>query len=161
MNRSVGRIAVVAAILIVAGFTASQTLFAESSTPQPLGAQGLLASSFKDGALSQPIAEEACTLTDGTETTCYRVIVTGTPVDTVVGPFCPETTSTSAADAGIWLDGSNIYDADGQFILDLSTIYGDAQWRLYDDSGKVNVTDSKESFQGAARPDVLDAYKYH
>ena len=161
MNRSVGRIAVVAAILIVAGFTASQTFFAESSTPQPLGAQGLLASSFKDGALSQPIAEEACTLTDGTETTCYRVIVTGTSVDTVVGPFCPETTSTSAADAGIWLDGSNIYDADGQFILDLSTIYGDAQWRLYDDSGKVNVTDSKESFQGAARPDVLDAYKYH
>ena len=161
MNRSVGRIAVVAAILIVAGFTASQTFFAESSTPQPLGAQGLVASNFKDGALSQPIAEEACTLTDGTETTCYRVIVTGTPVDTVVGPFCPETTSTSAADAGIWLDGSNIYDADGQFILDLSTIYGDAQWRLYDDSGKVNVTDSKESFQGAARPDVLDAYKYH
>ena len=161
MNRSVGRIAVVAAILIVAGFTASQTFFAESSTPQPLGAQGLLASSFKDGALSQPIVEEACTLTDGTETTCYRVIVTGTPVDTVVGPFCPETTSTSAADAGIWLDGSNIYDADGQFILDLSTIYGDAQWRLYDDSGKVNVTDDKESFQGAARPDVLDAYKYH
>lgn len=161
MNRSVGRIAVVAAILIVAGFAASQTFFAGSSTPQPLGAQGLVASNFKDGALSQPIAEEACTLTDGTETTCYRVIVTGTPVDTVVGPFCPETTSTSAADAGIWLDGSNIYDADGQFILDLSTIYGDAQWRLYDDSGKVNVTDSKESFQGAARPDVLDAYKYH
>ena len=161
MKRSVGRIAVVAAILIVAGFTASQTFFAESSIPQPLGAQGLVASNFKDGALSQPIAEEACTLTDGTETNCYRVIVTGTPVDTVVGPFCPETTSTSAADAGIWLDGSNIYDADGQFILDLSTIYGDAQWRLYDDSGKVNVTDSKESFQGAARPDVLDAYKYH
>lgn len=161
MNRSVGRIAVVAAILIVAGFAASQTFLAGSSTPQPLGAQGLVASNFKDGALSQPIAEEACTLTDGTETTCYRVIVTGTPVDTVVGPFCPETTSTSAADAGIWLDGSNIYDADGQFILDLSTIYGDAQWRLYDDSGKVNVTDSKESFQGAARPDVLDAYKYH
>jgi hypothetical protein len=161
MKRSVGRIAVVAAILIVAGFTASQTFLAGSSTPQPLGAQGLVASNFKDGALSQPIAEEACTLTDGTETTCYRVIVTGTPVDTVVGPFCPETTSTSAADAGIWLDGSNIYDADGQFILDLSTIYGDAQWRLYDESGKVNVTDSKESFQGAARPDVLDAYKYH
>ena len=161
MNRLVGRIAVVAVFLIVVGFTASQTFLAGSGTPQPLGAQGLVASNFKNGALSQPIVEEACTLTDGTETTCYRVIVTGTPVDTVVGPFCPETTSTSAADSGIWLDGSNIYDADGQFILDLSTIYGDAQWRLYDESGKVNVTDSKESFQGAARPDVLDAYKYH
>ena len=96
MNRSVGRIAVVAVFLIVVGFTASQTLLAGSSTPQPLGAQGLVASNFKNGALSQPIVEEACTLTDGTETTCYRVIVTGTPVDTVVGPFCPETTSTSA-----------------------------------------------------------------
>ena len=161
MNPPARRVAVIAAFLLVAGFTASQTLLAGSSTPQPLGAQGLVASNFKDGALSQPIFEEPCTLTDGTETTCYRVIVTGTPVDTVVGPFCPETTSTSSADAGIWLDGSNIYDADGQFILDLSTIYGDAQWRLYDESGKVNVTDSKESFQGAARPDVLDAYKYH
>ena len=161
MNPPVRRVAVIAATLLVAGFVASQTFLAGSSTPQPLGAQGLVASNFKEGALSQPIVEEACTLTDGTETTCYRVIVTGTPVDTVVGPFCPETTSTSAADSGIWLDGSNIYDADGQFILDLSTIYGDAQWRLYDESGKVNVTDSKESFQGAARPDVLDAYKYH
>ena len=64
MKRSVGRIAVVAAILIVAGFTASQTFLAGSSTPQPLGAQGLVASNFKDGALSQPIAEEACMLSD-------------------------------------------------------------------------------------------------
>jgi len=161
MNRSVRRTAVLAATLLVAGYMASQTFFAGGSTPQPLGAQGLVASSFKDGALSQPIATEACTLTDGTETTCYRVTIAGTPVDTVVGPFCPETTSTSAANSGIWLDGSSIYDADGKFILDLSTIYGDAEWRLYDESGKVNVTDSKEAFQGAARPDVLDAYKYH
>jgi hypothetical protein len=59
------------------------------------------------------------------------------------------------------LDGSKIYDADGAFILDLATIYGDAKWKLYDDSGKVNVTDTKEAFQGAARPDVDEAYKYH
>jgi hypothetical protein len=43
----------------------------------------------------------------------------------------------------------------------LATIYGDAKWKLYDDTGKVNVTDTKEAFQGAARPDVADAYKYH
>ena len=97
-----------------------------------LGAPGLVASNFKDGALSAPITEESCTLTNGDETTCYRVTVTGQPVGTKIGPFCPTTTSTSAADAGIWLDGSKIYDVDGAFILDLSEIYGDAKWKLYD-----------------------------
>jgi hypothetical protein len=92
---------------------------------------------------------------------CYRITVTGTPVDTTIGPFCPTTTSTPAKDAGIWLDGSKIYDVDGQFILDLSTLYGDVKWKLYDDSGKVNVTDTKEAFNGAARPDVAEEYKYH
>lgn len=148
--------------LITAGLIISMLLFnIGGGTSEPLGAPGVNSSAFKEGALAEPIAEESCTLTDGTHTTCYRITVTGTPIDTTIGPFCPETTSTSAADSGIWLDGTNIYDADGKFILDLSTIYGDAQWRLYDESGKVNVTDSKESFQGAARPDVLDAYKYH
>jgi hypothetical protein len=153
---------VLVAALLVAGVGAGLLAMGGSSgSALPLGAPGVDVAAFKTGALTEAITEESCTLTDGTKTTCYRITVTGTPIDTVIGPFCPETTSTSAADSGIWLDGSNIYDADGKFILDLSTIYGDAQWRLYDESGKVNVTDSKESFQGAARPDVLDAYKYH
>ena len=132
-----------------------------TTVSESLGAPGVDIAAFKDGSLTQPITEEPCTLTNGDETTCYRIIVTGQPVDTTIGPFCPETTSTNAEDSGIWLDGSTIYDADGQFILDLSTIYGDAKWKLYDDSGKVNITDSKEAFQGAARPDVQEEYKYH
>lgn len=135
--------------------------FGSTTVPESLGAPGVDIAAFKDGSLTQPIAEEPCTLTNGDETTCYRIIVTGQPVDTTIGPFCPETTNTNAEDSGIWLDGSTIYDADGQFIVDLSTIYGDAKWKLYDDSGNVNVTDSKEAFQGAARPDVREEYKYH
>lgn len=135
--------------------------FGSTTVPESLGAPGVDIAAFKDGSLTQPIAEEPCTLTNGDETTCYRIIVTGQPVDTTIGPFCPETTNTNAEDSGIWLDGSTIYDADGQFIVDLSTIYGDAKWKLYDDSGNVNVTDSKEAFQGAARPDVQEEYKYH
>lgn len=127
----------------------------------PLNAPGVVASNFKSGALSEPISEEECTLTSGEKTTCYRITVTGEPVDTKIGPFCPETTSSTAGESGIWLDGSKVYDVDGGFILDLATIYGDAKWKLYDDSGKVNVTDTKEAFQGAARPDVDEAYKYH
>ncbi len=147
---------------LVAAVLAGFSLTSGSSEPaSPLGAAGVLASNFKDGALAQDITEEACTLTDGTETTCYRIIVTGTPVDTQIGPFCPTTTGSTAEESGIWLDGSKVYDADGAFILDLSNIYGDAKWKLYDDSGKVNVTDTKEAFQGAAKPDVEEAYKYH
>lgn len=134
----------------------------QGSTPAvSLGAPGVDVSAFKDGSLTDPITEESCTLTNGEETTCYRITVTGTPVDTTIGPFCPTTTSSSAEEGGIWLDGSKIYDVDGQFILDLSEIYGDAKWKLYDEQGNVNITDSEEAFQGAAKPDVEEAYKYH
>ena len=132
-----------------------------SYTPVPLGAPGVVADNFLEGSLTKAIAEEDCTLTDGTETSCYRISVTGIPVDTTIGPFCPKTTSSTAEESGIWLDGSKLYDADGAFILDLATIYGDAKWKLYDDKGNVNITDTKEEFQGAARPDVQDDLKYN
>ena len=126
-----------------------------------LGAPGVIATNFLEGSLTKEITTEDCTLSNGDETTCYRIEVTGSPVDTKIGPFCPETTSSSAEESGIWLDGEKVYNADGQFILDLSTIYEDVKWKLYDDSGKVAVTDTKEAFQGAARPDVQEEYKYH
>ena len=151
-----------AAVAIIAVILALVFFSSQSSTPAlSLGAPGVDVSAFKDGSLTEPIAEESCTLANGEETTCYRITVTGTPVGTTIGPFCPATTSSSAEEGGIWLDGSKIYDVDGQFILDLSTIYGDAKWKLYDGQGNVNVTDSKEAFQGAAKPDVEEAYKYH
>jgi hypothetical protein len=156
-------IAVVSAVaLVVTGVTVGFLLPTTGIvTSVALGAPGVTASLFADGALAEDIAQEDCTLTTGEETTCYRITVIGSPVDTTIGPFCPETTSTSADDAGIWLDGDKVYDADGQFILDLAEIYGDAKWKLYDDSGTVNVTDTEELFQGAARPDVDEASRYH
>ena len=158
MKKLLIALASVAVVGVVVGGILFATRSATADTP--LGAPGVVASSFKKGALVKDIATESCTLTNGTETTCYRIEVPGSPVDTKIGPFCPETTSTTAKDAGIWLDGSKIYNADGKFIVDLATIYGDAKWKLYDDKGKVAVTDTKEAFQGAARPDVVEAYKY-
>ena len=151
-----------AVLVVIASVVAAVLLVSNTATTgAPLGAPGVNVENFKEGSLTEAIAEEDCTLTNGLETSCYRITVTGTPVETTIGPFCPETTSTTAENAGIWLDGSKIYDADGAFILDLSTIYGDAKWKLYDDTGQVAVTDTKEAFQGAARPDVLEEYKYH
>jgi hypothetical protein len=162
MNKKILLITI-SSVAVVAAIVTAVLVFTQSSTPAvALGAPGVVAENFKTGALSDPITEEECTLTNGEVTTCYRITVTGTPVDTTIGPFCPETTQTSAADAGIWLDGSTIYEADGTFILDLAEIYGDTQWNLlHDASGNVNVTDTKEAFQGAARPDVQEEYKYH
>lgn len=142
--------------------TATYFLFSSgASSAGPIDAPGVVASNFKTGALTEAIREEECTLTSGDKATCYRITVTGEPVETKIGPFCPETTSSTAAESGIWLDGSKVYDVDGEFILDLATMYGDAKWKLYDDSGNVNVTDTKEAFQGAAKPEVEEAYKYH
>ena len=146
-----------AAVIVVAGLN----LFNSNETASDLGAPGVLTTNFLEGSLTKAITTEDCTLSNGDETKCYRIEVTGSPVDTKIGPFCPESTSSTAEVSGIWLDGEKMYNADGKFIMDLSTIYKDVKWKLYDDSGKVKVTDTKEAFQGAARPDVQEAYKYH
>lgn len=114
---------------------------------------------FIDGALTEELSSVSCTLSDGTETTCNEVTIAGAPANAEIGPFCPETTSTSAKHAGIWLDGENLYDADGEFIVSLPEIYDDPNWKLYDDEGNVRVTDTKEAFEAAARPDVAEEYQ--
>ena len=146
-----------AAVIAFAGLN----IFSSDETAADLGAPGVLVANFLEGSLTKAITTEDCTLSNGDKTKCYRIEVTGSPVDTKIGPFCPESTSSTAEVSGIWLDGEKMYNADGQFIMDLSTIYKDVKWKLYDDSGKVKVTDTKEAFQGAARPDVQEAYKYH
>ncbi len=49
---------------------------------------------------------------------------------------------------------------DGSFVKNLDTFYNDPVWKLYDETtGKIRVTDTKESCQAAARPDVDPAYQ--
>ena len=160
INKNI-KITAIASLAAVAKAFAGLSIFSSDETASDLGAPGVQVANFLEGSLTKAITTEDCTLSDGTETTCYRIEVTGSPVDTKIGPFCPESTSSTAEVSGIWLDGEKMYNADGQFIMDLSTIYKDVKWKLYDDSGKVKVTDTKEAFQGAARPDVQEAYKYH
>ncbi len=114
---------------------------------------------FVDGALTKEPPSVACTLSDGTEANCDEVSIAGAPANAEIGPFCPETTSTSKKDAGIWLDGESLYDADGEFIASLAEIYDDPNWKLYRDDGTVRVTDTEEAFEAAARPDVAEQYQ--
>lgn len=101
-----------------------------------------------------------CTLSGGTETTCFSVTVRPEPLDYTPGPWCPTNISQGADAGGIWfLDGEAV-DVDGTFIASLAEIYGDAKWQLFDpDTGAVRFTGSLEACEAAARPDVDPAYQ--
>lgn len=116
---------------------------------------------FFDGALAEEVTTADCTLSDGSNGDCYQITVVGYPTDSEIGPFCPTTTSDTDGDVGIWFDGNEVYDIDGEFILALPEIYEDDTWQLHDDDGNVNVTDTPEAFDAAARPDVDPQYQNH
>lgn len=122
---------------------------------------GLDISLFYEDALAEEPTIVDCTLSDGTETSCYEITIAGYPAGYEVGPFCPETIEATAEDAGIWFDGNDVYDVDGEFIVGLAELYGDDNWLLYDEDGNVNITDTIEAFEAAARPDVDPQYQNH
>ncbi len=126
--------------------------------PKPLG-QPTPIDLFVPGALARGVTTVDCTLSDGTATSCYEITVAGAPVNYEIGPFCPRTTAATKAEVGIWLDGKNLYDVTGKFVLELASIYNDNRWMLHDGEGRVRVTDTKEAFEAAARPDVAEEYR--
>tara|TARA_R110002096_G_scaffold159976_2_gene325971 strand:+ start:4416 stop:5411 length:996 start_codon:yes stop_codon:yes gene_type:complete len=130
---------------------------------QDTGLEGLDPSLFVSGALSASVTTEACTLSGGTETDCYRIEIPGVPADRVIGPFCPPTIFSDASAGGIWFDGGgDVYDIDGDFIVNLVNLYGDQNWQLYDQAtGDVNVTDTQVACEAAARPNVDPQYQNH
>lgn len=115
---------------------------------------------FIDGALSEAVTTQSCTLSNGSVTSCYKIVIAGKPADREVGPFCPPNISSDASEGGIWFDGSGeVYDIDGDFIVNLENLYGSG-WQLYDElTGAVNVTDTQAACQAAARPNVDPAYQ--
>ncbi len=105
------------------------------------------------------ITTEACTLSRGTRSTCYRITIRGEPADHDIGPFCPRNIADDASAGGIWIESGVAHDVDGPFIAALATFYNDDAWQLYDPvTGQINVTDTEASCSAAARPDVDPAY---
>jgi hypothetical protein len=100
-----------------------------------------------------------CKLSGGTETTCFSVTVKSSLEQNEMGPWCPRNTADGPEVSGIWLRDGVVYDADGAFVQNLSTFYDDPEWQMFDPAtGAINVTDSKESCEAAARPEVDPAY---
>ncbi|NNE57762.1 MAG: YHYH protein [Hellea sp.] len=103
-----------------------------------------------------------CTLSGGAKTKCVSLTMKPKPASLDIGPFCPRHIDDGPEQSGLWLNDGKMYDADGAFIKNLSTFYGDDNWQLYDPvTGKINVTDTKLSCEAAARPDVAPEYQNH
>ncbi|MDF1873845.1 YHYH protein [Vannielia sp.] len=101
-----------------------------------------------------------CTLSGGTETTCFSITVRPNPLDYTPGPWCPTNISDGADKGGIWFLEGEAVDVDGEFIANLAETYGDSEWQLFDpDTGDVRFTGTLEACEAAARPDVDPDYE--
>lgn len=141
--------------------TAEEAAEADESSIES-AAGGLDTNLFIDGAIVGDPSIEDCALSDGSASECYTVTVVGTPVNHAVGPFCPTHVTDGAEAGGLWLDGEHSHEIDGEFFTELADIYGDDLWdNIVNDDGSINVIDSAEEFQVAARPDITEEYYYH
>ena len=143
-----------------AATTPNGAVTAPSADPETPGPNPDL---FMSGALVSAVDTEPCVLSGGTRTSCYRIEIAGAPANHRIGPFCPTTIHSTAEEGGIWFDGSGqVYEMDGNFIVNLGDLYGDDNWLLYDpESGEVNVTDTRLACEAAARPNVDPRYRNH
>jgi hypothetical protein len=64
---------------------------------------------------SVTVSTIGCTLSNGSNTTCYKVVSSSVPSDHTMGPWCPNNISDDATQGGIWLQNGNVYNVDGAF----------------------------------------------
>lgn len=101
-----------------------------------------------------------CTLSDGSSTTCYRIVTSNNPgTDHNMGPWCPDNISDNADAGGIWLESGEVYDVDGAFIENLATFYNDTTWHMYDANGDIYTTETEDDCANAANPNVGVEYE--
>lgn len=116
---------------------------------------------FIEAALASPIVQEERTLSDGTVTLCYVIRTYSEPQEHAMGPWAPTTIHDDVEMGGIWFHDGHVHDVDGAFVRDIAQFYDDPDWKLYREDGSVIVTDTKEAFEAAARPDVDPKYHNH
>tara|TARA_R110001606_G_C15348243_1_gene647322 strand:- start:747 stop:1715 length:969 start_codon:yes stop_codon:yes gene_type:complete len=105
------------------------------------------------------VTKVPCTLSNGTETDCYKIVSKSTPTDHEMGPWCPDNIADGADKGGIWLENGEVYDVDGAFIENMATFYNDSKWKMYDANGDIYTTETKEDCANAANPNVGEEYE--
>ena len=115
---------------------------------------------FAEGALVRDAETVECTLSDGTETNCYRLTIAGAPIGDETGPYCPPSIDSTAEDGGTWIDGQGtVYEVDGNFIKNLATLYDDDEWQMFDSiTGDVTVIDGAKGCEVAGNPRPIPGF---
>ena len=107
---------------------------------------------FVVGSLDSDIEVVDCELTDGTQSSCYRIVIAGLPTNHDTGPYCPTTIDDGAEAGGKWPAMGQLWDIDGAFIENLAEFYDDDGWDLYDpDTRLVNRVYTPEDCEIAAQ----------
>lgn len=115
---------------------------------------------FIQAGLAESITKVNKTLSNGSTVECYKIVSNNTPTDHTLGPWCPTNINDGIDKGGVWFESGKIYDVDGPFIKNLATFYSNTTWKLFNSTtGQINVTNTKEACQAAARPDVDPNYK--
>ena len=114
---------------------------------------------FMAEALLSPVVKEERTLSDGSKAMCYVFTTRSRPQEHAMGPWAPRHITDDKDAGGIWFKDGEVYDVDGPFVKNLATLYGDAKWKAYRDDGTIRVTETREAFEAAARPDVDPEYQ--
>ncbi|MFK8161879.1 MAG: hypothetical protein AB8H12_05390 [Lewinella sp.] len=101
---------------------------------------------FLEASLASPVTTVPCTLSDGTKSTCYKIVAGSAPSDHQMGPWCPENIADGAEAGGIWMEGGEVFDVDG---------YG--LYAYLDESGKAptDLDDCRGHY------DEVRGYHYH
>ncbi len=95
-------------------------------------------SQFNRNAMVEEPEIVSCTLENGQQAECAKLVVKYLPDDIEIGPFCPETLSD---EGGIWNwdgDKAGLYRVDESFLRMLA----EQGYVFYDEDGKVHITDS-------------------
>ncbi len=116
---------------------------------------------FMTEALVGEVLTEERTISDGSRVMCYVYQTRSVPIEHEMGPWSPGRIDDDKEAGGIWLRDGQVYDVDGPFVRNMAEFYDDPEWKLYRDDGTIKVTDTKEAFEAAARPDVDPKYHNH
>ncbi|QEG22662.1 YHYH protein [Mariniblastus fucicola] len=123
---------------------------------QPVNPEHFIADS-----LVEPIKKEIRTLSDGSRAECYVITTRSVPSDHTIGPWVPKHVTDGEDKGGIWIKDGHVYNVSGEFIAHLDELYDDPEWNLVREDGSIKVTDTKEAFDLAARPNVDPRYHNH
>ncbi|WP_405605062.1 YHYH protein [Polaribacter sp. Asnod1-A03] len=148
----------IAAVLLILVFASCKTNTKSTTNDEiiiPVKKENFLAA-----GLAEPISVVSRTLSNGSTADCYKIVVTATPTDHEMGPWCPDNISDDASAGGIWLQDGEVYDVDGTFVKNLATFYEDDTWMLYDsETGEITKTKTKQECEDAANPNVGEEYQ--